>query len=73
MVKSYTKKNGEVKIYYNYNQKEYNKTFYEKNKEKISDEKIFCECCDKEYVKRNKYNHEKTLKHKLYKELKDKV
>jgi hypothetical protein len=65
-MKSYTKKNGEVILY---DQTEYNKKFYEKNKDKINDEKIICQYCNKEYVKRNKYNHEKSLKHKLYKEL----
>lgn len=70
-MKTYTKKNGEV-VNYKYNQKEYNKRFYENNKDKILNEKYMCEYCNKEVNTRNKSNHEKTVKHGLYKQIKDK-
>jgi|688.fasta_scaffold528943_2 hypothetical protein len=63
-MKTYTKKNGEIT---DYDQKKYNKTYYEKNKEKKAVETYTCNYCNKEeIIKRNKYNHDKTLKHKLY-------
>lgn len=68
-MKTYTKKNGEV-VVKEYDQKKYNKSYYEKNKEKIAEEVYNCECCNKEGIKkRNKFNHEKTEKHKLYAQL----
>jgi hypothetical protein len=70
-MKSYTKKNGEV-VVKDYDQKKYNKSYYEKNKEKIAEEVYTCEYCEKEGIKkRNKFNHEKTVKHKLYKKIKE--
>jgi ABC-type uncharacterized transport system substrate-binding protein len=68
MVKKYTKKNGEVVIK-DYDQKTYNKTYYEKNKEKINDEKYICESCNKEVKTRNRFNHTKTERHKLKQQL----
>jgi hypothetical protein len=63
-MKTYTKKNGEIT---DYDQKIYNKSYYEKNKEKIAVETYTCNFCNKEgIIKRNKYNHDKTLKHKLH-------
>lgn len=67
MVKTYTKKNGEV---INYDHKKYNKDFYEKNKNKINEDTYTCVYCKKDNIKtRNRYNHNKTLKHKLYEAL----
>ena len=69
-MKTYTKKNGEV-ITKDYDQKKYNKSYYEKNKDKIAEEIYTCDFCNKEGIKkRNKYNHEKTLKHQLYTQIK---
>lgn len=68
-MKSYTNKQGELK---EYDQKKYNNTYYLKNKDKIAEEVYTCECCNKEGIKkRNKYNHEKSEKHKLKLELKN--
>ena len=66
-MKTYTKKNGEI---INYDQKEYNKRFYEINKEKIINDNYICEFCNKKVNNRNKTNHERTLRHQLYKQLK---
>ena len=69
-MKTYTKKNGEV-VVKEYDQKKYNKSYYEKNKDKIAEEVYTCECCNKEGIKkRNKFNHEKSVKHKLYLQIK---
>lgn len=65
-MKTYTNKNGESATY---NQNLYNKTYYEKNKEKINNDKYTCECCNKEVKTRNKFNHNKTLKHQLYSQI----
>jgi hypothetical protein len=67
-MKSYTKKNGEV-VNKNYDQKEYNKRHYEKNKEKILNNTYICICCNKNVNERNRNNHEKTLKHSLYSQI----
>lgn len=64
-MKTYTKKNGEV-VVKNYDQKEYNKRHYEKNKEAILNNTYICICCNKNVNERNRTNHEKTLKHQLY-------
>ena len=69
-MKTYIKKNGEVK---DYDQQKYNKTYYEKNKDKINKDKYICSACNKEIVSSNKFNHIKTLKHQLYTELKNKT
>ena len=66
MVKKYIKKDGSQT---DYDQKAYNKTYYEKNKDKINDEKYTCQCCHKEVKLRNKFNHTKTEKHKLKEQL----
>lgn len=62
-MKTYTNKNGEVK---EYNQTEYNKRYYEKNKEQILQNKYTCEFCNKQVSKSNRTNHEKTVKHQLH-------
>ena len=67
-MKSYTKKNGEVVIK-NYDQKEYNKRHYEKNKEAILNNTYICICCNKKVNERCRSNHEKTLKHQLYSQI----
>lgn len=66
IMKTFTKKNDEISVY---NQKEYNKSHYEKNKDKILNNKYMCICCNKSVNQRNKSNHNKTLKHKLYEQL----
>lgn len=71
-MKTYTKKNGEI-VEKEYNQQQYNKTYYEKNREKINGEVYECECCNITVKSRNKFNHNKTLKHKLYFEIKQKL
>jgi len=75
-MKSYTNKNGEI-VTKEYNQNQYNKTYYEKNKEKINNDKYICECCNKEVKSRNKFNHTKTrihtLKQQLYTEINNKI
>lgn len=69
-MKTYTKKNGEIVTY---DQNKYNQKYYEQNKQKIAEQVYTCESCNKEGIKqRNKYNHEKTLKHQLYVEIKNK-
>lgn len=50
----------ETKTKYNY--KKYNKTFYEKNKDKIS-EKIICNVCMGSYTYFNKSIHNKSVRH----------
>ena len=65
-MKSYTKKNGEVKIY---DQKEYNKRHYATNREDILNDTYICECCDKKVNQRSRSVHNKTLKHQLYHKL----
>jgi hypothetical protein len=67
-MKTYTKKNGEV-VTKNYDQKEYNKRHYERNKEAIINDTYICECCDTAVNTRNKTNHKKTLRHQLYHQL----
>lgn len=67
-MKTYTKKNGEV-VVKNYDQKEYNKRHYEKNKEKILNDTYICVSCNKRVNERNRTNHERTLKHSLYSQL----
>lgn len=62
-MKTYTKKNGEVKIY---DQKEYNRRHYENNKVAILADTYTCLYCTKEVNERCRSNHEKSLKHKLY-------
>ena len=62
----YTKKNGE-EVIKQYNQQKYNKNFYEKHKDKLT-QKFSCECGGK-YLATNKYNHEKGKLHNLYKKL----
>ncbi len=56
--------------------KEYNKIWYEKNKEKHLEkmrEKMICELCNVE-ITRSKYSvHEKSLKHRQIKEMKEKI
>jgi hypothetical protein len=72
MVKTYTKKNGEV-ITKDYDQKKYNKTYYEKNKDKMKvEDRYICDACNSSVVSTNKWNHNKSLKHQLYTELKNK-
>jgi hypothetical protein len=66
MVNKYTKKDGSQT---DYDQKAYNKTYYEKNKEKINNEKYTCVYCNKEMKERNKFNHQMGEKHKLKKQL----
>jgi hypothetical protein len=65
-MKSYTKKNGEVVTY---DQKQFNKRHYEKNKEAILNNTYICICCNKNVNERNRTNHEKTLKHSLYSQI----
>lgn len=60
-IKKYVKKNGEVKIY-EYDNKKYNKKFYEKHKEKLCGESIQCECGGR-YKHINKSHHNKTQRH----------
>ena len=67
-MKTYTKKNGEV-VTKNYDQKEYNKRHYERNKEAIINDTYICVSCNKRVNTRNKTNHNKTLKHSLYSQL----
>jgi hypothetical protein len=63
ITKKYVKKNGE-EVIKQYNQKQYNKTFYEKNKGKIN---IKENCiCGGSFSASNKSNHEETRIHKLY-------
>lgn len=45
------------------NTKEYNKAYYEKNKEKLR-EKVMCNACNKEIAKWNLASHQKTKKHR---------
>jgi len=63
----YTNKAGEV---IHYNQKEYNKRHYENNKAQILEDKYLCESCNKLVNVRNKTNHVKTEKHRLYERIK---
>ena len=65
--KQYVKKNGEVVIK-QYDQKEYNKKFYEKNKEKYSLRNI-CDCGGS-YTAPNKSKHDISRIHKLYEKYK---
>jgi hypothetical protein len=67
-MKSYTNKNGDIK---EYDQKEYNKRYYEKHRDSILGDKYLCECCNKEVNIRNKTNHDNTLKHRLYLQIKN--
>lgn len=55
MIKHLVKKNGDIVIK-EYNQKKYNDTYYEKNKDKIK-EKLMCDICNKSFLKSNKSNH----------------
>lgn len=60
------KKDGTIVIA-EYNQSEYNKTCYEKNKERYA---TMTECgCGKEYNIYTKSNHHKTAYHKLYEKM----
>ena len=62
-IKKYKTKNGEVvKVY---NQKNYNDTYYKKNIDKFK-ETYKCELCNKNIIKANKFNHERTKGHILY-------
>jgi hypothetical protein len=63
LIKTYTKKNGDVVIK-EYNQREYNKRFYEKNKEKLA-VKVKCNCGGG-YTSPNKTKHEESRIHKLW-------
>ena len=56
-----TKKNGEI-ITHEYDQGTYNRTYYKKHKELLT-EKIECEC-GLFYIKSCKFNHEKSQRHK---------
>lgn len=50
-------------------EKNYNQTYYEKNKERILlqiKEKIKCDCCGCYVNKGNFHKHKKTTKHMLY-------
>jgi hypothetical protein len=52
--------------------KEYNKNYYEKNKEKHLKnlkQKIYCECCDKHISKVNMQKHNATKGHQLCKRI----
>jgi hypothetical protein len=70
-IKKYINKAGDEKIYI-YNQTEYNKRNYEKNKDKILNDYYECTLCDnKKILKCNKYNHEKSKLHNIYKTLKN--
>jgi|TARA_R110000868_G_scaffold60915_4_gene185503 hypothetical protein len=64
--KKYTKKNGE-EVVKQYNQSTYNKTYYEKNKEKLA-EKVVCGC-GLDYLVSNKSNHRSGRVHKLWQKL----
>lgn len=63
-IKKYKTKNGDEKIKV-YNQKKYNDEYYKKNIEKFK-ETYLCVNCNKNIVKTNKYNHEKTKLHILH-------
>jgi len=55
------------KITYKEYKDNYNKLYYEKNKEKLLNNckiKIYCDICRCEYVKSSKTNHENSNKHK---------
>jgi hypothetical protein len=54
-------KDGTMKIY-TYDQKKYNDTYYEKNKEKLN-ESIECPSCKGSYCPLTKSRHEKTKRH----------
>lgn len=62
-IKKYKNKNGEEKIKV-YNQKNYNDEYYKKNIDKFK-EKYICSFCNKNIIKSNKFNHEKTKSHIL--------
>jgi len=56
-IKKYNTKNGEkIKVY---NQKIYNDLYYKKNINKFK-ETYLCVCCNKNILKSNKTNHQKT-------------
>jgi nitrous oxidase accessory protein NosD len=63
-IKKYKTKNGEetVKVY---NQKNYNDAYYKKNIDKFK-ETYKCDLCNKNILKANKFNHERTKGHILY-------
>jgi hypothetical protein len=63
-IKKYKNKNGEeqVKVY---NQKNYNDRYYKNNLTKFK-ETFKCLHCDKDILKSNKFNHEKTKGHILH-------
>jgi nitrous oxidase accessory protein NosD len=63
-IKKYKTKNGEetIKVY---NQKNYNDAYYKKNIDKFK-ETYKCELCNKNIIKANKFNHERTKGHILY-------
>jgi nitrous oxidase accessory protein NosD len=62
-IKKYKNKNGEEKIKV-YNQKNYNDLYYKNNLEKFR-EVFVCKFCEKNIIKSNKFNHEKTKTHIL--------
>ena len=64
IVKRYIKKNGEEVIKF-YDQKKYNDKYYKINSDKIK-EKYYCNFCNKNIIKANKHNHEKTKIHILH-------
>ena len=63
-IKKYTKKNGEeiTKIY---NQKLYTEKYYQIHSDKLK-ESYLCSHCNKNVLKTNKHNHEKTKTHILH-------
>lgn len=63
ITKKYMKKNGE-EVIKQYDQNLYNKTYYEKNKEKLAERKM---CgCGLDYLPTNKSNHQSGRIHKLW-------
>jgi non-homologous end joining protein Ku len=71
MIKKLVKKNGDISVK-EYNQKKYNDTYYEKNKDKIK-EKITCEICNKSFLKSNKSNHYSSKQHILIENIKNSI
>lgn len=61
--KKYIKKNGEEMVK-TYNQKIYNEKYYKNNADKFK-ETYICPDCQKNIIKSNKFNHEKTKSHIL--------
>lgn len=60
MPQAYVKKNGQIS---NYDINKYNATSYAKNREKILNDKLYCDYCDVSYLKSNHSNHIKSKRH----------